>query len=70
MSETSHLVFVGSDHRGEDYEVIDQASGERLGCTTKLAYEWEAYSDDGERATRSTRRAAALSLWPPRGGET
>jgi hypothetical protein len=66
MSATKHLMFIGSDRHGEDYAVIDRASGERLGCTTKLYREWEAYSDDGERAVRSTQTAAALALWPPK----
>ncbi len=64
VSATKHLQFIGSDRPGESYAVMDRASGERLGCTTKLAYEWEAYSDDGERAARSTQSAAALAIWP------
>jgi hypothetical protein len=65
MSPTSHLIFRGSGRHGEDYEVQDRTTGERLGCMVQdEAREWMALDLAGRASVNRRMCDAALNLWP------
>lgn len=66
MSDDTHLRYRGSARLYEYYEVQQRSNGKRLGSVNGCGRIWEAVSDDGRSVFASTRRDAALALWPAR----